>query len=79
MHQRAANQSNQYFFLALFCSCFLIFLVILVVFVASSRKAYGLTFRDKAHNFARTPRYGVRTKYLMILLIAFKWHSLGVA
>jgi hypothetical protein len=32
----------------------LIFLVILVVFVALSRKASGLTLRDKVHNFTRT-------------------------
>jgi hypothetical protein len=33
----------------------LIFLVVLVVFIALSRKALGLTLRDKVHNFARTP------------------------
>jgi hypothetical protein len=33
----------------------LIFLVVLVVFIALSRKASGLTLRDKVHNFARTP------------------------
>jgi TM2 domain-containing membrane protein YozV len=32
----------------------LIFLVILVVCVALSRKASGLTLRDKIHNFMRT-------------------------
>jgi hypothetical protein len=32
----------------------LIFLVVLVVFVALSRKASGLTLRDKFHNFAQT-------------------------
>jgi hypothetical protein len=33
----------------------IIFLVILLVFVALLRKASGLTLRDKVHNFERTP------------------------
>jgi hypothetical protein len=32
----------------------LIFLVVLVVFGALSRRASGLTLRDKVHNFTRT-------------------------
>jgi hypothetical protein len=36
----------------------LIFSVVLVVFVALSRKTSGLTLRDKVHNFTRTQGEG---------------------
>jgi ABC-type dipeptide/oligopeptide/nickel transport system permease component len=44
------NTSFSHYFVPVFTN----FLVVLVVFVTLSRKASGLTLRDKFHNFART-------------------------
>jgi hypothetical protein len=51
---RQRQQANQYNTSSHIILFLLISLVILVVFVALSRKAFGLTLRDKVHNFAWT-------------------------